>query len=170
LLDPDAVNARGLARVLPRENLPEWARYHGSDWVSIGYRMISRTWNARGACVSVRAWRVRESNMPKRLPPAGHKASEMVLANRSGVVMLNGRVQPKRVIVVEGEPDWMATSLRTEEPVLGIGSGWWSTIIASRIPDGADVEIWTHPDQAGDKYAEQVTATLAERCNVWRGK
>jgi hypothetical protein len=169
-LDPDLVALRSLARVLPSDNLPEWARYRGDDWSTLGYRMISRTWSARGLLASVRAWRVRAGDTPKRLPPGGHRATEMALANRRAVAMLMGRAQPRRVIVVEGEPDWIAASLRTDEPVLGIGSGWWCPAMAARIPDGADVEIWTHPDPAGDRYAEQIAATLAERCNVWRGQ
>jgi hypothetical protein len=170
-IDPDRVAAGNLARVLaPASELPPWAAYRGVPWTRSSHRLLVRAFDSQGELRSVRAWRVLRSEAPKRLPPAGHKAAELVLANRPGLGMLLGRTHPKRVLVVEGEPDWLVSSLRwPEDAVFGIGSGSWTRAFASRVSGTAEVIILTHPDAAGDRYAAHVTETLGERVRVWRG-
>jgi hypothetical protein len=169
-IDPDAVAAANLLRVLPRgAAVPSWARYRGQTWVETGHRLLARLWGADGRCVSLRAWRITAGDSPKRLPPTGHRCSGHVLANRPAVGMLLGKARPRRLVVAEGEPDWTNASLQWPAvAVVGTGSGWWSTELAARVPDGCCVVLWTDPDAAGQRYAEQITKTLGERVEVRR--
>lgn len=169
-VDPDAVDGLRLARAIaPAAILPRWAAYRGQPWTQTGHRLVVRSWDSAGACRSVRAWRVSESDTPKRLPPGGKRGAELVLANRQAVAMLLGRSRPQRVIVVEGEPDWLVASVTwRDSAVVGIGSGSWSEAFASRVPDGTEVLVMTHPDPAGERYAEAVAKTLGERVRLWR--
>lgn len=170
-IDPVAVDARKLGRSLkPTQPLPRWARYEGSPWIVTGHRLLLRVFDAAGELRSLRAWRIIKSSTPKRLPPAGHRASALVLANRAAVAMLRRKYRPREVFVVEGEPDFLTTATRRDErdPVIGIGSGSWTDDFAAKVPSGADVWLWTHSDRAGDKYAEHIAATLERRAVVWR--
>jgi hypothetical protein len=169
-VDPEAVDRLRLARaVAPGAELPRWARYRGESWGETGHRLVVRAWDAAGQCRSVRAWRVSDSDTPKRLPPAGCRAAGLVLANRQAVAMLLGRSQPRRLLVVEGEPDWLVASVVWSDcAVVGIGSGAWGEAFADRVPDGCEVLLMTHPDPAGERYAEAVAKTLGERVRLWR--
>jgi len=121
---------------------------------------------------------------------ARHKAlatrgtiSGLVLADPMGLALLRGErgvdgvTWDGRVVVHEGEPDLWTWATREGRAAngstwasLGIVSGAWTEGIATRIPTGAKVAVRTHddPDKTGDKYAERIRATLAERCNVRR--
>lgn len=168
-IDPDEVDRRKLARALrDAQPLPEWARFHGQSWLETGHRLVLRVFDANGELRSVRACRVIDGESPKRLPPARKRAAELVLANRAAVGMLLGRIRPRRVLLVEGEPDFLTWATRTDEPVIGIGSGWWSSAFAARIPTGAEVVIRTHADAQGERYAASVAESIGERCQVWR--
>lgn len=168
-IDPEIVTTRNLARVLVDDgDLPSWARYRGESWWRTGHRLVIRVFDSSGAARSLRACRIGEGTTPKRLPPAGHKASELVIANRRAAGLLMGRARARRVIVVEGEPDWLTASTRYEDPVFGLVSGAWTSRIAQRIPTGAEVIVWTHDDDAGERYAAQVAKTLGDRAEVWR--
>jgi hypothetical protein len=171
-IDPDVVTELDLARVIRREPhpLPRWAAYGGRSWVSSGHRLVVRAWSASGALTSVRAWRVTDGDTPKRLPPAGHKAAELVQANREAWLMLTRRACPLRLYVVEGEPDWVcaATTFGRGDAVIGIGSGSWTPTFASRVPFGTRVIVATHADEAGDRYAARVLETLDERHLTYR--
>jgi hypothetical protein len=169
-LDPSHVGRLELARVLPPDySLPTWARYQGRTWNGTGHRMIVRAWDSHGLFRSVRAWRIVPGESPKRLPPAGRKAAELVLANRAGVDMLRGNPVGSRVVITEGEPDWCVWSAKNaNEPVIGIGSGSWTQAFADRVPYGAEVTIRTHLDVAGEKYAQAIVKTLSARAGEIR--
>lgn len=169
-VDPTLVDELRLARVVaPTADLPRWASYRGRSWAETGHRLVVRAWDARGSCRSVRAWRVTDTDAPKRLPPAGHRAAELVLANRAAVAMLAVLRRPRRLIVVEGEPDWLVASVAwRDDAVIGIGSGSWSQAFAARVPEGLDVLVMTHQDPAGERYAAAVAKTLGERVKLWR--
>lgn len=169
-IDPDAVATRQLARVIPpRSTLPRWASYRGgaaraSSWETTGHRIVVRAFGSLGGWLGVRAMRVRDGDSPKRLPPSGYRASELVLGNAAAYALFTGaRRDPPRVVIVEGEPDWLLWSTLTEEPVIGLMSGSWTERFAERIPDGCRVVIRTHEDPAGEKYAQQVIGTLKKR-------
>lgn len=180
-IDPKDASSMHLLRVIPRdlEQLPEWAgvKAPGDDrpmplivpWSVTGHRIITRTWAADGQPVSVRAWQCDGKPGPKRLPPRGHAAMGLVLANKAAAKMLAGKNRPYRVVIVEGEPDWVTWSTRLPDAVvLGVGSGWWTQQHADRIPNGTPVLVRTHNDKAGDGYARNVADTIGERCPIWR--
>lgn len=169
-LDPASVAATDLARIIPTDfKLPNWARYRGMTWNHTGHRMIVLVYDAEGAARSVRAWRIHDSDGPKRLPPGGHKASQLVLANRHAVAMLRGRRSGGPIVVTEGEPDWLVRTMATPwAPVIGIGSGSWHDGFAARIPYGSEVVVRTHRDEAGDRYAQAVIESLKMRAHVHR--
>lgn len=173
-VNPGAVG-RDLARALPRSRsapLPRWARSHLGAWPAAGYACVVPLFDETGTLRSVRARRVvaRDDGGPKALPPAGHRTSGLVMACGAGRRMLAGAPQSARVLVVEGEPDFLLAATRPAgAAVLGIISGAWSPAIGARIPTGARVSIRTHADMAGDRYAQQVAETLRGRCSLFRG-
>lgn len=174
-LDARAATRMGLARALVLGNgtwcqAPQWARYRGSWWPEHGFRVIVPVYDAAGSMRSVRAWRTTDGEGPKRLPPAGHRASELVLSNEIGVEMLAGKATaPCRIVLCEGEPDFIVWALRAPWlPVLGVLSGSWSPAFAQRIPYGSEVIVRTHHDDAGDRYAAHVIKTTKERAVVRR--
>ncbi len=83
---------------------------------------------------------------------------------------------PLLAVICEGEGDWLtyATWRALRDPsipafaVLGIVAGAWTEDIASRIPTGTRVNVWTDPDAAGDRYAAEIRRTLNSRCDVRR--
>ena len=171
-LDVTAIERLSLARALPLGGLPIWARYDGRSWASSGHRLVLPVYDAEGRMRSVRGWRVTEGSGPKRLPPVGHKAAGLVLANAAVRAMLAGAPSPAavRLVVVEGEPDFLAWASRTADGVIGLGSGFWTAAHAAHVPDGARVIIRTHHDAAGDAYAAAVRASLHGRCVVFRSR
>lgn len=178
-IDPAMVDALEIARALPAQGaLPRWARYRGAaaearSWRELGYRLIVPMFDARGGLRSVRAWRVMPGDGPKRLPPGGHKASELVMADDFARAMLAGTRAPEDVVVVEGEPDFVARCLVTHGPraaIVGIVSGSWTRALAERLPVGCRVAVRTDHDQAGDRYAAEIIATLKRRCFPFRSR
>lgn len=168
LVDEDVAQL-DLARVIPYSGLPRWAWFQGQNWNSTGHRMIVRTFDAEGAFRSVRAWRITDGDTPKRLPPAGARAGELVLANPPAVAMLRAEPCASQVIITEGEPDWLVRSmLNPATPVIGIGSGSWHAGFAARVPYGSEVVVRTHRDRAGDGYAQKVLESVRDRARVYR--
>lgn len=168
-IDPESVDQAGAARVIPDgAKLPRWARYGGATWQETGHRLLVPAWNHQGQLRSVRAWRITDGDTPKRLPPAGHKAAELVMANRWAVMMLRGLLCPKRLVVTEGEPDTLSAIVSwAHDAIVGVFSGAWTVAFGQAVPRGTEVLIATHHDSAGDRYAMQVMSTLSGRA-VWR--
>lgn len=172
-LGPELVDDRYLARALPATAsvLPRWAAYRGSPWTRTGHRLIFPVYDAEGVMRAVRSGRVSEGDSPKRLPPGGHKAAGLVLADALAVAMLRETAEPRRVLFVEGEPDYLTHATRDYEiptAVIGLLSGAWNADFAKRVPSSARVIVRTDHDKAGDKYAEEVSRSLRGRCVVLR--
>lgn len=172
-IEPGLVSRLDLVRALhPRtatDRMPEWARYRGAWWRDIGHRLIVRVFDADGTWRSVRSWRVRDGDPPKRLPPAGHRAAGLVLANGRAVEMLRDGIAPCQVVVCEGEPDWLVrASMHRDRPVIGVLSGGWHEGFAARVPYGSEVVVRTHLDVAGERYAMAVIASVRGRAQVSR--
>ncbi len=168
-----------LARVIPAGlYLPRWARSQGGPWTHTGHRIIFRFWDHTGQAASLRARAFEGATAPKSLAPAGFSVKGLVLAGPLAQQLLGGVCppwwQPRQVIIAEGEPDWLLWALRQREAdeqgpaVLGIESGSWSPQIAARIPTGASVFIRTHHDEPGERYAQQIAASLHNRCHIFR--
>lgn len=175
LLEARALPAAEVARfdlarsITANQPLPRWASYQGQSWRTAGYRILVPMFDAAGEMRSVRAWRVEDSGGPKRLPPAGCRATGLVMANGWALTLLREKRGPRRVLICEGEPDALSATLRWPGiPVFGIISGSWGPDFAERIPLGSQVIIATHHDTAGDKYAEIVKATVKSRAQVVR--
>jgi hypothetical protein len=172
-LDPDLVDGRELARVIaPDAALPRWAVCRGGSWAETGYRLVVPMFDESGVMRSIRAGRVVDGEGPKRRPPFGHKASGVVMADTFALAMLAGTRAPTRVVITEGEPDFLTWATRTRDTdtaVLGIVGGSWSPGFASRCPTGAIVVIRTDHDCAGDAYAHDIAETLRGRCFLRRG-
>lgn len=170
-IDPSAVASQRLAgALLDSQDLPPWAVYGRLTWRDSGHRLMLPAFDSAGNLRSVRAWRVTEGDSPKRLPPSGKKAAELVQANLLALGMLRRHVCPVRLWIVEGEPDYLttATTFGSGDAVIGIGSGSWTKKFARRVPLGTRVYVSTHADDAGDRYAAQIIETLTERHSTWR--
>lgn len=170
-LDPELVDTDDLARALPLSAYtPRWASYHGQPWTATGHRLIVPMVDARGEVRSLRAGRVVDGDSPKRLPPGGHKATGLVMVDAFGRAMLGGTFRPDRVIVVEGEPDFLtwATRPRGTSAVIGIVSGSWTRELVARLPLGCDLIVRTDPDRAGDKYAADAWRLARRQCHIRR--
>lgn len=179
-LDAPTVAQLDLARALPRgADCPLWAskkieeRHVG--WSQTAYRAIFRLYDHLGLVRSVLArycGTPAHPRTPKSRAPLGFARRGLVLADPRGRAMLAGeRVGERvRVVIAEGEMDHLAwaTSARASSDdetvcVLGLVSGSWLPEIAARVPDGATVLVATHADKDGEKYAREITATLAAR-------
>jgi len=188
-LSPGLLDDLGLGRTLPQTatRLPRWASFRGqrsrrAPWTETGHRFILPVYDPLGRVRSVRAWCVRDQGDPKRLPPAGHCARNLVLACSIGARLLacgcvpEGDRQPVRIIIAEGEPDFLTWATRYSDAcadapaVFGLVSGAWSDELAARFPRDARVVVRTHHDPAGDAYAEAVWRSLRGRCHVLRSK
>lgn len=181
---PDLVADRDLARVLlPDIPLPPWARFRGGGpaprtWWDTGHRIIVPAYDTHGVMRSVRAWRfVKDTTTPKRLPPAGYRASGLVLAEGLARQILRTGAAPPwwppdvpaEFIVMEGEPDFLAIATRASDAdavapaVLGVVSGSITPELLARLPERTRVTVATHHDPAGDHYAQ-----LIKRCAAGR--
>jgi hypothetical protein len=176
----------------PRYSCPAWARYGSRSWAETGHRLIVPVYDHAGRMRLVRGWRwedddrgivrvhddwrsrwVAAGQSPKRLAAAGCSVKGLVMAGGRGLEMLRGElpewyVAPE-VVIEEGEPDALAANVRwPDRCVLGIAPGCWCEEVAGRIPGGSSVVIRTDPDDAGNRYAEQIAETLRGRCRIER--
>lgn len=171
-LDPSMMWPRGLARVLTASTARfGWATFRGLSWFDAGYTIVVPTYDHTGALRGLRAWNPRA----KRLAPTGCNVAGLIMAcSPFGVAMLEGTHRPDRVVIAEGEPDfltWATHGKLLDERrwvTLGIVNGAWTQALADRIPDGAEVTVWTDHDDQGDRYAAQIAATLAHRVRLQR--
>ena len=183
-LDPSEVDVRGLAYALPKSApTPPWARFAGKTWIETGHRLIVPLVDHLGAVRSIRAGRVVDGDTPKRLPPAGHKISGLVMADAMATDVLKAGLWPEdspwrpQFMIAEGEPDWLtiATMLELSRgpqcAMIGIYSGAWTADFARRIPKRSSVIVTTDQDAAGDKYAKLIAESLVGRqCDIQRAK
>jgi hypothetical protein len=184
VVDPALVDRLGLARALPSGLAgPRWASYRGqaaapARWAALGYRVIVPMYDAAGDLRSVRARYIGPSgdDLPKALPPSGYGCKGLVMACPLAAIMLAVAGWPwwaeRRVVIAEGEPDFLTWATRGELPrklaVLGVGgSGQWTEALADRIPNESNVIIRTDPDDAGDAYAAEIVASLRGRCRTY---
>lgn len=171
-IDVATVSRLDLARVIMPDHptpLPGWASYRGRSWMATGHRLVVPVFDATGERKSLRAWKMIESDDPKRLPPSGYRATGLIMANDRARELLMKKKGPCRVLCVEGEPDWIVASTQWPWlPVFGIVNGSWGQDFAARIPMGSELVVLTHNDTAGDKYAEIIKSTVKNRAVVLR--
>jgi hypothetical protein len=181
---------------LPEDDHPSWA-WWWRPWTVDGFRLVVPVYDAQGRMRLLRGWRWQPvpdlpsgwSQPAKRMAPKGVSGRGLVMANPKGLQLLRGELpqagcwEPWRqpddppellpghppIVVLEGEPDWLSGARTWPDwCVLGIYSGSWTPEIAARMPDGAEVYVWTDPDEAGDRYLSQIADSLRGRCKVWR--
>jgi replicative DNA helicase len=184
-LNPVDVALRGLAFALPQNStLPKWASYKGKmptrqTWVESGHRLILPMYDSTATVRGVRAWRITQGETPKRLPPAGAKASELVMLDPVAIERFKNGWDPteeRRIVVCEGEPDFLSWATRApvgeqKYAVVGIVSGSWCNDIAKKFPGGSQVAVWTDDDDAGDKYAAAIeSSSVGSSCSILRMK
>lgn len=124
--------------------------------------------DAAGVVRSLRWRAVRSDAHPKSLPATGFDTRGLVMADDVGRAVLAGRYDgwDGRVVVCEGEPDWLSWATRGTWATFGLVAGSWTSAIAARIPDGCRVALRLHDDEAGQKYADVVRRSLAGRCRL----
>lgn len=165
-----------LARCVPQEALPNFARFGGKTWPQAGYHLLLPLFDAHGVMRSVLARRTGAGEGPKSVAPRGFGRRALVLANPSAQRALEAGARPPsagtklRWLISEGEMDFLTWASRDlpELAVLGIFSGSWQPALAARIPRGAEVIVRTHPDAQGDRYAAQIAESLEGRCRLLR--
>jgi hypothetical protein len=156
-------------------DLPAWASRRDPEtrrsvsWVESGHRLILPMYDMGGQLRSVRAWRIPSlgpdhSDSPKRLPPSGKRASGLSLMTPAFAMKLRNHGWPLNpdgttapVLVVEGEPDFLAACSVATLPVLGHLSG------SDAPPAHVPLIVATHPDPAGNLYSN----TLIQSREGW---
>ncbi len=172
-IEPEVASDLDIVRALG-DVAPSWAHFKGSSWEALRYLAIIPLYDSAGELRGVRgasiARGVLPDGMPKRLAPMGGGPKGLVMACPTARAMLGGNARPGRILIAEGEPDFLtwATKGLDDVATIGIVAGSWTPDIAARLPDGAEVLIRTDPDGPGDKYAEYIYETLADRCAVLR--
>ena len=173
-----------LVRALPDGPLPGWATAVGRPW-SEGWRAILPGYDARGELVTLRARWI----FPEVDPPRGLKVAAVRGASAAGAVLACGLARqlladgvpawwpvgaPLRVVVVEGEPDFLTwvqlagESDPTAPAVFGVWSGSLTRALVDRIPDGAHVMDDLDDDEAGRAYAAKLVELSAGRFQIKR--
>lgn len=125
--------------------------------------------DAAGVVRSLRWRAARSIDHPKSLPATGFDTRALVMADDVGRAVLAGRYDGwnGKVVVCEGEPDWLSWATRGGGwATFGLVAGSWTAALAARIPDGTQVALRLHDDAAGHKYADVVRRSLAGRCRV----
>jgi hypothetical protein len=135
--------------------LPKWARSSAGTWIESGHRLILPVYDTEGELRSVRAWRITPGDSPKRLPPAGKRASGLCLMTPRLAQQIRAHGWPERALVVEGEPDFLAALsvsqlLARDNLVVPPVIGWLSG--STPPPAHVSLVIATHPDPAGNRY------------------
>jgi hypothetical protein len=177
-LDPVAVASSSLALSLPgNASTPRWARVAGRPWTE-GWRLILPAYAADGRVGSLRARWVhpgRPHSAPKSAAPVGEGAARgFVLANEAARHLLTPeapRGSAVRLVITEGEPDFLTWATAPSAPslaIFGIWSGSWTPEIAARVPSGSEVIVRVDNDPAGDRYARAIWESLGHRCRVLR--
>lgn len=183
-LSPALLGHLDLVRTLPDANT--WPRWLPPSALTV-HRLVVGMYDAAGELRSLRFRAIREPARPaKALPAFGHSTRGLVMADPLAQALLRGARADEdgmpwdgRVLVAEGETDFWtlagdparmtkALTDRRTFAVFGIVAGSWSDAIAARIPDDAQVVVWTDLDPPGERYAETIRASLAHRCDVRR--
>jgi hypothetical protein len=173
-IDPTELERRKLGAVLQRGvRVPIWGRLGDLRWSDTGHRLIVPLVDAHAIARSCVARSVTAHPGPRKsLAPQNHTRRGLVLANALARHVLatgefpQGYPRPFRVVITEGEIDFLTAACEEPEAtgpmVLGVFTGSWSPELAARIPD-AHVIIATDNDDAGDKFAALIAASLEGR-------
>ena len=169
---PDAARfSPHVARALPPDLRPAWTMHRpdpaapAATWAATGHRLVLPTYDAGGVHRSVLARAIVPT--PRKSSTAGPRTG-LVMANGGARAMLETGTLPdgeRRVVVAEGEIDFLTLIARRERVALGVFAGSWraDSAIAPRIPDRTTLVVWTHGDDAGRKYAQDILDSVRSR-------
>jgi hypothetical protein len=173
-IDPWIVADRDLARTLPDGRLPNWACMGGADWRQSLHLCLLPMYDHHGELESVHARSIQPETTRKGVFPLGHQVGGLVMADDAARLMLASGELAGPLWIVEGAPDFLTLASAwgdAADPapaVIAIVSGSWTMEMANRVPDGTQVIIAVHQDDAGEKYTEKITNTLAGRVSLER--
>lgn len=139
---------------LPGGPLPAWAEH----WRYLGEAALLPLYDRQGEVRCLHARRVdRAVGRAKSIGAKGEGVrAGLVYATPAGLDALRGA--PGRLVVAEGEPDYL-THAQRRVAVVGIpGPGAWTPQHGAGIR--AHVLIRTHDDDAGHGYADRIVASL----------
>jgi hypothetical protein len=173
-IPPTAVTNRDLARALPAgATCPSWAAFGGRSWAALGMRCILPMFDSSGRLASVHARAIVDNPEKKTLNPKDGTTAGLVFADALGRRLFAGdadaiaMVRQYGIYIAEGVPDFLTLATHwsdgDERAVIGIVAGSWCAELASQLPDGARVVVATDHDKAGEQYAANIVATLADR-------
>lgn len=168
-IEVDSVVKFDLARAMTPECMTSWSRFgKGKSWYEQGHRLALPLIDHHGTMKTLRARWVMPHDPPlgrKTLNPYGYQVGKTVLANQHGISLLRNRSSEtgdKRVVFVEGDPDFLTWSTKGNASwaVFGVFSGTWSTEFAKRIPMDAQLSFRLQDDEQGKKYKLKILESL----------
>jgi hypothetical protein len=187
ILGIEQLVAHDCVRALPEAAMcPDWARFEGQTWTASGHRLVIPLYDFLGDMRSLVGRSVEREPRVKSVGAAGFQRRGLVMAATYAREMLVAgpqarmhRLEQFRLAVYEGEINWMLGVASGADDVieedfqpaafrgaLGIFSGSFTRDIASRVPRKTDVRIRTDADEAGEKYAAEITEQLNGRTTI----
>lgn len=168
-------------RVIPKGAfVPKWAFGEKQAW-SKEHRLLIPLFDSEGVMRSFKARKI-EGKEPtetrKSLSPFGFAYSGLVMAcNRSQELLKTGNKPfacslgiPLKVLIKEGEIDFLGAlrSREEEELILGTGAGLWSDSLAKRLALESEdiVRLELDDDEAGRAYAQKIRESLLRNTNI----
>jgi len=173
-LKPGHIGDLDLARVLPTSgSLPDWAR----RWQSSGHPLVIPLYDSSADMRSVLARSLDREARPKSLAPAGFQRAGLSMQCPFARYIVRTAAFPEwwpehtalQVMIAEGEVDFLTLATEWSESAeyapasIGVFAGSWTPELAARIPDRAVLQIGTHADKDGEKYARNIFATVKGR-------
>jgi hypothetical protein len=183
-IDAEAVELFDLARVVP-ENvpLPSWAGL----WPRRGYIVALPLYDRFGRMVAARLRfpGAPEANLPKSVSPKGIPGAGLVLACPTALRVLSTQSKPEwwaeeragvplRILVTEGEPDFLSWTVEPARQglgcgvlqfpaVLGVTSGSLTPELIDRVPQGTELISAFDNDQGGVRHHAHLLRVAAKR-------
>jgi hypothetical protein len=159
----------GVVRWLPRQDNPDFWPWNHSYMAMLAF-------DHHGLVQSIHGRIIGEPlpGKPKSRFPKGYSASGLVLANKTGVSWLRGKMPVQDVLIAEGLTSTLAATMamratgKWKWAVFGYTSGSNSAI--EQMPwSGQTVYVMTDNDEPGNLYAEKIMKALPGNINLRRG-
>jgi hypothetical protein len=156
----EEVEETGCVRWMAKDSLPEWWpwKYPMMTMLAFDYHGLVQSLHGR-ICGDVK------EGTPKSRFPKGYSASGLVLANKSAVSWLRGKMEVPAVVIAEGLTSTLACTMALRKTgkwrwgVLGYTSGSSSAI--KQMPwTNQDVYVFTDSDKTGEDYCQRIVEAL----------
>lgn len=178
---PRALSDLDIVRVLPLPESYAFPRWWRASWARCWrLAVVGREPDGTPASLHARAVTPPPEGKPKERWPweteEGYQSVGLLFADPAGLELLRGKPRAglDGVLITEGLTDFVTASLevaarRLPFAVLSAVNGSFPALGKVRWPAGLDAFVFTDPDRAGDRYAEQVCDALpAVRVFRWR--